>query len=486
MTRHRVGQLLALALFGMLWGADALAWWNGDWGYRKEISFDLTAAGADIGGSPTDVPMLVRLSLGNFQYFGDTKPDGSDLRFIAADDKTPLAFHIERFDPQAQIALIWVRIPRLTGGAKTDKIFLYYGNKNAPGASDAHSTYDVNQALVYHFGAPKGAAQDTTGYKSEPTVFDAEVESGSLIAAGAKFSGAQTIAIPANGAVRLKPDKGITISAWVRIDAPQQGEVYLAQLADQDKELVLGISGSQAFTRYAAGAAPVTITQPNALTANDWHHVAVTLGGGHLTLFVDGTDVAHADAEAKEIGGVLTVGGSASKSNYFSGRMDELQVSGVTRSADWLKAAARSQGMVAPLIVYGGDTQKEGGHESYFATTLRNVTSDGWVVIGILAIMFLASMLIMATKALYLNRVAQGNGRFLEQFYQESADLETLKHRGGEDGAEGFGISNLAQLYHDGMRETLKRLEGQSVGAERARILWRSRSRPSALPWMQA
>jgi len=55
------------------------------------------------------------------------------------------------------------------------------------------------------------------------------------------------------------------------------------------------------------------------------------------------------------------------------------------RSAYWLKAAARSQGLVAPLVVYGGDTQKEGGHESYFATTLRNVTADGWVVIGILA-----------------------------------------------------------------------------------------------------
>jgi biopolymer transport protein ExbB len=471
MTRVRAGQLLALALFGMLWGADALAWWNGDWGYRKEITFDLSATGADISGSPTDVPMLVRLSLGNFQYFADTKPDGSDLRFIAADDKTPLAFHIERFDPQAQIALVWVRIPRLTAGSKTDKVFLYYGNKNAPGASDAHGTYDVNQALVYHFGAPKGAPQDVTGYKSEPTSFDAEVESGSLIAAGAKFSGAQTISIPATGALHLKPDKGITISAWVRMDAPQQGQAYLAQLSDQDKELVLGIAGSQAFVRYAAGGPPVTITQTNALTANDWHHLAVTLGGGRLTLFVDGVDAGHADTDAKEMGGVLTVGGAATKSSYFSGRMDELQVSGTARSADWLKAAARSQGMVAPLIVYGGDTQKEGGHESYFATTLRNVTADGWVVIGILAVMFLASILIMATKALYLNRVAQGNGRFLERFYQESADLATLKKRGAEDGAEGFGISNLAQLYHDGMRETLKRLEGQSVGAERAKIL---------------
>jgi biopolymer transport protein ExbB len=155
MNRARLLLLSSLMLLGIGWAGQALAWWNGDWEYRKEIDFDLTATGADIPGAPTDVPILIRLSLGNFQYFGDTKPDGSDFRFIAADDKTPLPFHIDRFDPQAQIALVWVRVPRLTGGAKSDKILLYYGNKNAASAADPAGTYDVNQALVYHFGAAR-------------------------------------------------------------------------------------------------------------------------------------------------------------------------------------------------------------------------------------------------------------------------------------------------------------------------------------------
>src|SRR5215469_434597 len=127
--------------------------------------------------------------------------------------------------------------------------------------------------------------------------------------------------------------------------------------------------------------------------------------------------------------------------------------------------------MVAPLVVYGGDTQKEGGHESYFATTLRNVTTDGWVVIGILSVMFLASILIMAAKAIYLNRVARGNSSFLERFYKESADPAAIERRMAKSGAEEFGMSTLAQLYHQGMHETLKRFEGQSVGAERVRTL---------------
>ena len=472
MSSFRVLPMLVLSLLGMAQAADAFAWWNGDWQYRKEIDFDLTPTGADIPGAPTDVPVLIRLSLGNFQYFNDTKPDGSDLRFMAADDKTPLAFHIERFDPQAQIALVWVRVPRLTGGAKTDKILLYYGNKNAPSAADAPGTYDANQALVYHFGAPKGAPQDVTGYKSEPSAFNADVNPASLIAAGVKFSGAQTITIPATGAVHLMPQKGFTLSAWVRFDAAQPAsQAYIAQLADQGKEVVLGVAGTQAFARYAGGASPVALAQADQLTTAEWHLLAVRIGDGRLTLFVDGADAAHANVEVQEIGGTLTIGGSATSSNYYTGELDELEVSNTVRSADWLKAAARGQGMVAPLIVYGGDTQQEGGHESYFATTLRNVTTDGWVVIAILVFMFLASVAIMVTKALFLNRVAQGNGRFLDQFYEESADITSLERGAAKGKQDDFGLSTLARLYHEGMRETLKRLEGQAAGADRAQVL---------------
>jgi biopolymer transport protein ExbB len=474
-SRLRVMMILALAVLGGTWSQKAAAWWNGDWAFRKEITFDLSATGADITGSPTDVPILVRLSLGNFQYFGDAKSDGADLRFVAADDKTPLVYHIERFDSQAQIAFVWVRVPRLTGGAKTDKIFLYYGNKNAPSGADAPGTYDVHQVLVYHFGAAKGAPQDVTAYKSEPAAFNAELNPASLVGAGVKFSGAQSISIPASGAVHLTPAKGFTLSSWIRIEAAQPpSQAYIAQLAEGSRELVLGIAGTQVFTRYAGAAAPVTVTQANQLTTGEWHHVAVGIGDGRLTLFVDGADAGHATVDLQEIGGALTIGGSAANGNYYTGELDELEVANTVRSVDWLKAAARSQGMTAPLVVYGGDTQKEGGgNESYFATTLRNVTVDGWVVICILAVMFFASILIMGAKAFYLNRVAHGNKRFLALFYQESADPAALEKRTSAESSDEdeFGTSTLAQLYHHGMRETLKRLEGQSVGAERAQIL---------------
>ena len=150
----------SLALVPMV--ALAASWWNNDWKYRKEIGFDLTAAGADVAGTPQDLPILVRLSLANFSYFNDTKPDGSDFRMLAGDDKTPLKFHFEKYDPQDQMALLWVRVPQIAGGSKSDKIYAYYGNPDAPAASDIPGTYDEAQALVLSFGETNGLPLDST------------------------------------------------------------------------------------------------------------------------------------------------------------------------------------------------------------------------------------------------------------------------------------------------------------------------------------
>jgi biopolymer transport protein ExbB len=493
MTRFRGLLAVFLASIGLFASPNAFAWWHDDWAFRKEITFDLTPTGAAISGTATDVPVLIRLSLGNFAYFNDAKADGSDLRFIASDDKTPLKFHIERFDPQAQIAFVWVTVPRLTAGVNTDKVFLYYGNKDAPAGGDAAGSFDKSQVLVYHFGPAANAAQDSTAYKSEPTNFSAEINNASLIGSGLRFSGAQNLAIPAGGALRLLPAQGSTISAWIRIEAPQSN-AYVAQLADNGRELILGIEGAQAFARYVDGTT-VQVGATSAMTTGEWHHLALVAGNGQLELLVDGERAGRSPITLNEIGGTLTVGAGATNANYFSGELDELEVSNIARPLDWIKAGARSQGVVAPLVVYGGDATNENeAGVSYIGTTLRSVTLDGWIIIAILAVLFFLSLAIMAGKFAFLNRVARGNRAFLKEFRKMADDPAALERTRGaqshsgddafEEGGEAalpsifdkedpasFGSSTLWRLYHHGMRETMKRVAGQAAGADRVKTL---------------
>ena len=478
-------KLLALAVALMPALAFAASWWNGDWKYRKEISFDLSAAGADVAGTPQDVPVLVRLSLANFSYFNDTKPDGSDFRVVAGDDKTPLKFHFDKYDAQNQMALLWVRVPQITGGSKTDKIYIYYGNPDAQSAADVSGTYDASQVLDVSFGDGTGTPADLTAYKNNPSASTALLTPAALIGGGAKFSGKESITVPATPSLRLLPNQGLTASAWVRVDQAQQAVVFA--LIDQGKELSLGIDGAKFVARAAMGAAPASVTQTADAALGQWHHVALTAAAGKLSLYVDGIAAGSAPVALEELGGNFTIG-SAGSSRFLSGEVDEVQVAKVARSADWIKASARAQGMDANLVVYGADGQKEaGGQTSYFVTIAKNLTIDGWVVIGICMAMLVVALIIMVVKAIFLSRVEKANGRFLRDFRRLSGDataLDSPPEKGEEEFEDDapsmsalagdqnkYGASTLYRLYHHGVRELNKRVAGQTVSAQRAKIL---------------
>ena len=130
MKKKILGVALA-ASAAAAWSGPALAWWDKGWAYRKAVTVDSGAA--QIAGAEKRFPVLIRLDSSNFR-FEDAKVDGSDLRFVASDDKTPLAHHVESFDPRTGLAMVWVDLPELPAAGQA-KLFLYYGNKAAAGTA---------------------------------------------------------------------------------------------------------------------------------------------------------------------------------------------------------------------------------------------------------------------------------------------------------------------------------------------------------------
>jgi hypothetical protein len=68
--------------------ARSHAWWNEDWAYRKKITLNTSASGADTKEAVTDLAVLVRLHTGNFAFL-DAKDDGGDGSAVATDPKDP-------------------------------------------------------------------------------------------------------------------------------------------------------------------------------------------------------------------------------------------------------------------------------------------------------------------------------------------------------------------------------------------------------------
>jgi len=462
------GALVLLAFPGL-----ALSWWNDDWSSRKQITLDASVTGADIRDNVADFPILVRLHTGNFSYFGELAEGGKDLRFMV-DDKTPLKFHIEKFDAANEMALVWVKVPRIQSGASTDAFWMYYGNGSAVDGGDMGGTYDVNQALVFHFDDKNPTPQDATAYANHAAKSLAAAEPAGWIGASAKFAAAGSIEVPASPSLALDPAKGWTFSAWIKIDQSQP-EAYIFRAADGANALELLLRDATVVARYVQGGktvetAPAPIQQPG-----QWRHVAVVLRPDKLELYVDGNKGGESPATAVAMNPTLTLGGTAT-GGFLAGFLDEVQISNTARGAEWIKLSARSQSLDFTIANFGQDESKGGaGGDSSFLVIVQSVTIDGWVVIGLTGVMFVVSLIVMVIKAIVISKVRKDNKAFLAAYEKLGPDGDPgqLDREESEDEKElaeseflaaiagkhdHFQSSPLYHLYHAGIGEVKKRM----------------------------
>ncbi len=444
--------------------------WADDWAGQKKINLNTTDSGAALKEELSQVPVLVRLHTGNFAHFLDVKEDGSDLRFFAADGKTPLPHQIEKFDSLNELALIWVQLPKLAAG-KTDHVWMKYGNPNAAPAQDAKAVYDAHFAAVYHFEAP-GLPKDQTANANNAAQSTAEHVPASVIGAGAKFSGSQKIVITASPSLKFA-ESGFTFSAWVKPAAPQNNAVLFAR-GDAANSISVRVHQTRLVVQLMRGGRSQETSPAGELAPGTWHHVAVS-GGARLAIYLDEREVAALETPAPALDGDIVLGASVSGAGGFSGELDEVQFSNAARSADWIKAAALGQGPDAKLAVPGEDVQGGGGGTSYFGTILRAVTVDGWVVIVLLAVMAGISWWVMVNKIMVIRVVREDNLRFVQAFQKLSRDPGALDRETDGNGGDAksdfdralsgvhdhYQSSTIYRVYHVGVQE-LKHRFGQT------------------------
>lgn len=438
--RHRV---LLTAAFLLLVPTLAQAWWNEDWAYRKKITVDTSAGGADTRGPVSEVPLLIRLHTGNFAFL-DARDDGGDLRFVAADDKTALNHHIELWDPANELALIWVRVPQVAAATAGQSFWMYFGNPGAARADDVKGSYDPAQTLVLHFDS--GRVGDASSHANAIAESTATPLAQGPIDGAAAFHGSSRVRVSASPSLALNSQTGLTFSAWVRVPEPQRGAQLFSQQAGGNA-VTVGIEGSS----LVASAGATQVRAAVEFTPNVWHHVATTLGGGKLTVFVDGKAAGEASATVPDIAGEIIIGAG------LNGDLDEVELASVARSPDWVRLAWAGQGPDGRLLGFGEDEQAGGGGHSYFRILLGAVTLDGWVVIAILMLMMLVSFVVMFSKALFVARTDRANQGFLEVFAQDPVAM--LDPSNVERAAALPKDASLYRLYRVALRELKHRFD---------------------------
>ncbi len=411
----------------------AQANWNSDWENQKKIS--INAVG--VTPSQTQFPVVVRLHSGNFD-FSTTKADGSDLRFIAADDKTELKFHIEKYDSVNELAVIWVQLPKVDASEKDAHFWVYSGNEKATAGADAKLTWDAATVAAFHF-AEKALLQDSSA-SALVAAGEVSVQKSALLGEAAVFNGKPlTIAAIPN----LKGAAAYTWSAWVKPANITQAST-LVSLGDTLSLKTEGVKLSLNGGKLSGGE----------LKAATWQHVALIVDGAKASLYINGISVASGDVPVVDASTNIKVG------DAFTGEIDEMQLANVARSPEWLKLSASAQGMDSQLLKIEESDDEEGGdgEPNYIAILISSLTIDAKVVIGILAIMFGISTWVMIKKAKLVSITDKDNALFLARFQNANNDLLSL------DQGANYDNSTLYRLYKAGLREITKRQQpGQKL-----------------------
>ncbi|HMD75227.1 MAG TPA: DUF2341 domain-containing protein [Steroidobacteraceae bacterium] len=403
---------MTLLLLGLP-GIACASWWNNDWQFRKRLTIDAATVTAAGSAGLAEVTVPIRLHTGNFGYFNDIDKTGADLRFIAADDKTPLEFRLERLDAGAGIGVAWVKLPIASVSAEHSYLWMYYGAANAKSAS-SNQISDAALVASYDFSEVSGPPRDGTAYASNATSSTAHVGVPGVIDRALGFDAQSSVSLPPTPAFDFDIAKGTTMSAWIRVEPGSAAGLVYSQ-SGPDGRFEVSAGPTEVSASLGPAGREVRVAGP---ITDGWHLVGIAVGE-RLALYIDGTEVQGIPAPRIHLNAAPSLGASGS-ARSFSGALDDVRIAAVARMPGWFALEYSTQKPDTNAIVYGEDESRSSGGMSkelgLISRLLGSVTIDGWIVIALIAVVGLLSGEVLLMKLRQLDRAERGDRSLLDEF----------------------------------------------------------------------
>ncbi|MBN1242067.1 MAG: DUF2341 domain-containing protein [Spirochaetales bacterium] len=306
----------------------------------------------------TDFPILVRLSEGappGFSY-SDCSLDGFDVVFTA-EDGTPLAHELEQWNNPAGESVFWVKVPSIAASPGTTTIYMHWDAEFPLDSSDPPAVWSNGYVAVFHGNRTEDGTgwMDSTGRHIGTS--DSDVKTAEQILDG-DIGNAFSLTLPAAGI--LVPESPSLINL-----GPMTFEILVRDEGTASPQLLL----SKGNTRISLSNARVPLVSaeyspdilwaegPTLWTAGDWRSIAIvwhdstgmesTLGfweGGTKRSSATGGE---SETRITDEGNHLVIGNkyppSIMPSSKLAADLDEIRISNVARSDDWMRASYMTQ-----------------------------------------------------------------------------------------------------------------------------------------------
>lgn len=349
MNKKSCASLAAIFLFSRLLLAQ-----YPEWTHHGTLFLNTTPEGAHLPGSATleEFPVLVRLH-GDFFDFGAAKTGGQDVRFST--DGKPLAYQVEEWDAARGAASIWVRVPRIRGNA-VQEIQMHWGKADAASESSGRAVFNESNGYVAVMHMGEGLAEEL-GTLDTKDVNTAGVAG--IIGGARRFAGKQGIFCGEKNEDLPQGASPHTTEIWMR---PLKSNGRLVGWGNEHGQgkVVMELQ-SPPHVRMDCYFSRGNVTGASRVDLGAWTHLVHTYQDGESRLYVNGI----LDAANQKDGGPLAIKTPARLyiggwyNNYdFAGDLDEMRLSRVPRSAEWIKLQYENQKtlqtLVGPLVRAGG------------------------------------------------------------------------------------------------------------------------------------
>lgn len=321
-------------------------WWNGAWSRRRPISFDTSTVESD----QTSFAARIRLDSSRIDYDA-AESQGADLRFVADDQRTELDYEVEYWDESGD-SEVWLRLPVVPASPAPLQVWMYYGNEGAAAAQNPATVWEPDYVSVHHFSD----LQDSTGNGHTGVGANLPSDANGQIGRSFFFDGT-------DDQVELMNESdydlttALTVEAWISVES--FNDEWQAVVTKGDNTWRMHRNGFSNFVGFGSDTSDSNDNLSGTTAVNDgsWFYVAIIYDGATKYIYVDGSEDASQSSSGplNATGDVVLVGNNATHpSRVFQGRIDEVRISSVARSAEWMQLQNRSM-RDAGFVTIGGE-----------------------------------------------------------------------------------------------------------------------------------
>jgi hypothetical protein len=344
------------------------------WGRVKTLTLNTSATGANLTENTGNFPLLIRLDSTHAEVFQQSKTGGADLRFRRVSGPQ-LAYFIASWDSAARKAEIWVSVDTVFANNASQQIRMYWQKASATAASSAAAVFSTAKGFTgaWNMGGAAGPRANYVngGATARPGLMDSAgaytgISTRGVVGTADSLRGGSATAGARDyfdvGPVNLGPN-GFAVSAWVYVaaNAGNWYRVYDFGSGEAADNVFLARSAASSDWMFDIFASQDAFA-PAAIALGQWQHIVTTMGALSeaesaypMNIFINGASAGTGTAAVYN--DVERVSAYLGRSNwatdaYFTGLMDEVQISNVPRSAGWAKLAYATQRPGANLLVW--------------------------------------------------------------------------------------------------------------------------------------